>query len=164
MPARRLLPVAVTFVCVLVMGVVGPAVGAGAVERTTEPGPTCQIADPETIVGAMFVNGQFVNGTWDYATGVGCSSNVADIALFEQLDLNGTKVNSAIKGFTGVARKADAILSQFPCTSCDGTWEFIWGQVVEAPTGTSFVSAPSGCVLEQSGHYLVCVQTKTVTL
>lgn len=164
MPLRRLLSLALASLAVVVMGVVGPAVTAGAAEATTTPGPTCQIADPETIVGATYVNGEFVNGTWDYATGVECSSTVADIALFEQLDLNGTTVNSDLKGFTGTPRTADAILSQYACANCNGTWELIWGQIVEAPTGTTFVTPPSGCVADDGGEYLVCVETKTVTL
>jgi hypothetical protein len=160
MRLRGVLAVVMGAVCVVVMGVAAPA---GAAPKAA-PGATCQIADPENITGAMFVNNQFVNGTWNYATGVKCGFQAADIALFEQLNLNGNKVDSKLLGFTGVPRVADAILSQHTCAVCTGTWQFLWGQIVKAPTGFTFTSPPSGCVTVQNGVYLVCVQTKTVTV
>jgi hypothetical protein len=134
-----------------------PAIASAAV-------PNCQVGSPESIGGVNFVNGIFENGTWSYATGVACTANIADIALYEQLDFNGAKVNSAFKGFTGSARDIDAIISSYACSSCNGTWLFIWGQIMKAPSGISFTSPPSGCVVEDSGLYEVCVQTKSVTL
>ncbi len=84
---------------------------------------------------------------------------------YEQLDLNATLVSSKTKGFTGVARDLDAITATFHCASCDGTWLFKWGQILEAP-GRRRCSSPRrpGCVVLDSGLYEVCVQTKTVTL
>lgn len=127
--------------------------------------PMCVIASPENIVGAQFVDNQTVNGTWTYSTGVACSTgNLADIALYEELDFNGTKVNSQLKNFTGVPRNLDAITLSFHCAVCTGTWKFLWGQVMKAPTGFLFVTPPSGCILVNNGAYELCVQTKTVTL
>lgn len=150
------------------MVVIGVASPAGASVRSapavTTAGPTCHVYDPEANTGATLVNNQLVNGLWTYATGVQCTSNVADIALYEELDLNGTKVDSKYQGFTGVARKADAILKQTPCPVCNGTWKFTWAQVIQATSGFNFVSPPAGCVLMGNGLYLVCVETKVVTL
>jgi hypothetical protein len=156
----------------LVVLVTGAAPAAGAaglvrvagVGRVTVAGPTCNITDPENITGVSFVNNQFVNGTWNYATGVSCNLRVADIALFEQLNLNGTKVDSKLKNFTGVPHSSDAILSQHACAVCNGTWTFLWGQIIEAQSGVMFTSAPTGCVTLQNGLFLVCVETKTVTI
>jgi hypothetical protein len=55
-------------------------------------------------------------------------------------------------------------LKQTPCAVCNGTWKFTWAQVIKATSGFSFVNPPAGCVLFGSGLYLVCVETKIVTL
>src|ERR1700722_9039793 len=73
----------------------GAAVVASLASRSTAAAvvaPMCQIGSPESITGVQFVNGQFDNGTWTYSTGAACTSNVADMALYEELDFNGTKV------------------------------------------------------------------------
>jgi len=141
-----------------------PARSGGSAAGSSVTVPVCQIGSPETITGAQFVNSQFVNGTWSYATGVACTSNLADIALYEELDLNGTKVDSRTEGFTGTARDIAAITSSYFCAECNGTWLFKWGQILKAPSGLMFTSASAGCVLLDSGIYEACVQTKTVTL
>jgi len=167
MRVRGPLAVALISICTVVIGVAAPA-GASTRTRTTTvtttAGPTCHIYDPEAITGAMLVNNQLVNGTWIYATGVQCTSEVGDIALYEELDFNGTKVDSKYQPFTGVARSKDAILKQTPCAVCNGTWKFVWAQVIKATSGFSFVNPPMGCVLYGNGLYLVCVETSTVTL
>lgn len=154
--------------CVALLGWAAPAAAgpaSGAVPATVSATvPNCQVGSPESLGGVQFVNGTFENGTWSYATGVACTNNIADIALYEQLDFNGKKVNSAFKGFTGTARDIDAIVSSYPCSTCNGTWLFIWGQIMKAPSGVAFTSPPSGCVVEDGGVYEVCVQTKSVTL
>jgi hypothetical protein len=170
MRARHQLAVVVSTVCAAVLGVGVLGVAAPAAAVAAAPGvvrvtaPLCQIASPENITGAMFVNNQFVNGTWHYSTGVACTSNIGDIALYEELDLNGTKVDSKLKGFTGAPHNLDAITSNVPCAVCNGTWVFKWGQILKAPAGFNFTSPPTGCVLLQSGLYQLCVQTRTVTL
>jgi hypothetical protein len=127
--------------------------------------PACQIASPEDITGAMFVNNQIVNGNWKYSTGVACAgSAVADIALYEELDFNGTKIDSRLRNFTGVARNLDAITSTVHCNVCNGTWLFKWGQIIKAPSGFMFSSPPSSCIVLQNGLYELCVQTKSINL
>jgi hypothetical protein len=168
MGTRRWLAVAVTTVCAGVLGVAAPAWAAPAAPAApASPAvtlPTCQIASPENITGAALVNNQIVNGTWHYSTGVACTANIADIALYEELDFNGIKVDSKLKGFTGVARPLDAITSNVACSVCSGTWVFKWGQILKALPGFMFTTPPTGCVVLQNGLYQVCVQTRTVTL
>ncbi|MGH9127226.1 MAG: hypothetical protein ACRDZ8_21265 [Acidimicrobiales bacterium] len=151
--------------CAMIVGTVAAAVPASALTSTQSVvTPTCDIASPESIKGAQFMNGSFVNGTWSYATGAGCTSDVADMALYEQLDFNGTKVDSKYKGFTGVPRSLDAIISSYFCATCNGTWTFIWAQVLEASSGATWASPPAGCINEDNALFRVCVETKTVTL
>ncbi|MDQ1398108.1 MAG: hypothetical protein QOF81_733 [Acidimicrobiaceae bacterium] len=167
MRARHPLAVVLSAACALVLGVAGPAaasVGHRSALAVVAP-PACQIASPENITGAMLVNNQIVNGTWKYSTGVACGgSALADIALYEELDFNGVKVDSKLKNFTGVARNLDAITSSVHCNVCNGTWLFKWGQILQAPSGFMFTNPPAGCVVLQNGLYQLCVQTKTVVL
>jgi hypothetical protein len=161
---RHPLAVVVSVACSAVLALASPAI-AVPLSHPTTAGPTCELASPEGITGAQLVNDQTVNGTWTYSTGVACTSgNLADIALYEQLDYNGTEVNSMLKGFTGVARDLDAITSTYHCAVCNGTWMFEWGQILKAPAGVMFVTPPAGCVLSDGGVYEICVETKTVTL
>jgi hypothetical protein len=160
---RASLAVAVASFCAIVLGVAAPA-GAAVRAPNAATAASCRAISPENITGAQLVNNQIVHGTWTYATGVLCSSNVTDIALYEELDFNGTKVNSKTKGFTGTPHRTDAIQSQYVCAACNGTWKFVWGQIIQAPSGFTFTSPPTGCVLVQGGVYLFCVETKTVTL
>lgn len=165
MRSRHPLAAVVTIATAALLALASPAIAAPFTQRVAAAVPMCVIASPESIVGAQFTNNQTVNGTWKYSTGVACSSgNLADIALFEQLELNGTKVDSQLKNFTGVPRALDAITSLFHCAVCTGTWLFEWGQVMKAPAGLLFVTPPAGCFLVDGGVYEVCVQTKTVTL
>jgi hypothetical protein len=170
MRVRYPLAVILSTVCAVALtglGLGGAAVAsaASAPALTSVTVPTCQLASPETITGVQFVNNQFVNGTWKYSTGVACTANLGDIALYEELDLNGVKVDSKLKNFTGVARNLDAITSSVPCAVCNGTWVFKWGQILKAPSGGfMFTGALPGCIILQSGLYELCVQTKTVTL
>ncbi len=169
MRIRYSLAMVVSTVCAVAltgMGLGGAAVASAAPAPAlmSVAVPTCQLASPETINGVQFVNGQFVNGTWTYSTGVACTANLGDIALYEELDLNGVKVHSKLKNFTGVARPLDAITANVPCSVCNGTWVFKWGQILKAPAGFMFTGAMAGCVILQSGLYELCVQTRTVTL
>ena len=169
MRSVRSLALVLAGLVVLVTGVAAPAgaagqAGASGLGGVTVAGPTCNITAPENITGVSFVNNQFVNGTWNYAAGVSCDLRVADIALFEQLNLNGTKVDSKLKNFTGVPRRSDAILSQHACAVCNGTWTFLWGEIIQAQSGVLFTTPPTGCVILRNGLFLVCVETKTVTL
>ena len=147
----------------MVIGMAAPA-RADVLSAPQVVTPTCQIGSPESLSGTQFVNGSFVNGTWTYATGAGCTSDIADMALYEELDFNGTKVNSKYKGFTGMARSLDAIVTSYFCATCNGTWRFIWAQVLEAPSGVTWASAPAGCINEDANRFRVCVEIKTVTL
>jgi hypothetical protein len=159
----RRLAFVVALLSTVLVGVAAPA-GAAGTARVVAAATMCHIYDPENITGSMFVNNQIVNGTWNYATGVQCPFKVADMALYEQLNRNGTKVDSMLKNFNGVARQADAILSEYHCAVCNGTWTFTWGQILKAPVGLTWASPPSGCITEQNGLYLACVQTTSVTL
>lgn len=163
MPARRPLALVLSAVCTVLLGLAGTTT-ASAAPRVARALPTCQLASPEKFTGAMLSNNQVINGTWTYSTGAACTSNVADIALYEELDLNGTKVDSKLKNFTGVPRQLDAITSTFHCAVCNGTWVFKWGQILQAPAGVMFTGPPAGCVVLSNGLYQVCVQTKTVTI
>jgi len=160
----RVRPMAVTFLAVTAV-LLGLASPAGAVAtRTAATVPACTIASPEKISGAEFENGQFVNGTWTYSTGVACTADIGDIALYEELDFNGVKVNSKSQGFTGVPKDVAVITSTYFCAQCNGTWLFKWGQILEAPAGFTFTTAQAGCVLAYSGLIEECVQTRTVVL
>jgi hypothetical protein len=167
MRPRHRFAVVLFAVSAVVLAVAAPAIASAAplAAKAAATTPMCDLASPEAINGAQFVNNETVNGTWTYSTGVACASgNLADIALYEQVDFNGAKVSSLLKGFTGVARDLDAITTTYHCAVCTGTWLFEWGQILKAPAGLSFVSPPAGCVVVDSGLYEVCVQTKTVTL
>ena len=169
---RRVVGAVVGILCTLALvasdgGVAGADGTHVAVSATIRSGSattlTCQIFDPWNIYGTGFVNNQLVHGTWVYATGVECSGPVADFALYEQLNFNGSKVSSKFQGFTGRSRSADAIQSTFACAVCDGTWTAILGQIIKAPPGVLF-AASSGCVPEGGGAYLACVETQSAKL
>jgi hypothetical protein len=160
--------------CALLLGLATPTVAsaAPAQPRVATVGavaavvaaPACVTAGLESLSNTAFINGQFLHGTWTYATGISCSAPQADLALGEVLQHNGVRVASKFKGFTGVARSIDAITQSVRCAVCNGTWLITWAQVMKAPSGTLFSTPPAGCTLVQGGAYEQCVETKTVTL
>src|SRR5215472_16414518 len=84
---------AVSLTAACLLGWAPPAGASGRLAAVVDPG--CITGSVENMLGAQLVNNQIVNGTWRYATGVACGgSNVADIALYEELDFNGVKVDS----------------------------------------------------------------------
>ncbi|MDQ6615300.1 MAG: hypothetical protein M3083_11275 [Actinomycetota bacterium] len=167
MPTRHRFALVAAAAWVVSLGLASPA-RAVVPETATAPkaaaAPACQIASPESFSGAMFVNNQIVNGRWTYATGIACTSNLGDIALYQELDFNGTKVDSRSRPFTGVARPYDAIAAFVHCAVCNGHWHFVWGQALKAPSGFTFTNPIAGCVVVANGAYQLCVQTKDVTL
>ena len=145
---------AVSATCLLVLGVATPAFATPSLVAAVATGPVCQISSPASIAG----------GVWTYSTGAICTSNVADMVFYEELDRNGVKVDSKLKGLTGVARSSDAITSSYACSPCTGTWVVKWGQILKAPANTMFVNPSAGCIVLIQGQYQLCVQIKTIVL
>lgn len=167
MRPRHPLVVALATACTLVLAFASPVAAGSSRPQALRvaTAPQCIFAALENITGATLVNNQIVNGTWKYSNGAACSgSPLADIALYEELDFNGVKVDSKFKGFTGMPRNLDAITSSVHCNVCNGTWFFKWGQVIVAPSGFMFTNPTAGCVLQQNGLYELCAETKAVVL
>jgi hypothetical protein len=152
-----------SFTMLVAVGLIGLVVAgaapAGATPRAPATTvPTCSIATPHGLIGSSFLNGKTVNGTWYYAVGVVCNANVGDIALYDEIDYQGMKVESHTKGFTGTPHSQDNEgYFPVPCAVCSGTWTFVTGEILKAPAGFTWVSS-GGCVALSSGLYLFCVQ------